>query len=92
MDILIFSHGGLGKLYDISQGGDFNYLELNSLLVKGLNKQIGMIFNKHDKNLYIVESKGADVKSVSLEELKIARDKHQPIDLRFRVPIVSGFL
>ncbi|ADB87474.1 hypothetical protein [Saccharolobus islandicus] len=91
MDILIFSHGGLGKLYDISQGGDFNYLEQNSLLVKGLNEQIGMIFNKHDKNLYIVESKGADVKSVSLEELKIARDKHEPIDLRFRVPIVSGF-
>lgn len=57
LDILIFSHGGLGKLYDISQGGDFNYLEQNSLLTKGLNVQIGMIYNKHDKNLYIVESK-----------------------------------
>ncbi|QXJ32322.1 YncE family protein [Saccharolobus shibatae] len=91
LDILIFGHGGLGKLYDASHGGDFNYLERSNVLVNGLSEPIGMIYNRHDKNLYVVESKGADVKSVSLEELKIARDTHEPIDLRLRAPIVSGF-
>lgn len=91
MDLLIFGHGSLGKLYNASDGGDFIHLEQNKVLVKGLNEPIGMIYNKIDQNLYIVESKTADIKSVNLEELKIAKDSHEPLDLRLRTPVVSGF-